>query len=200
MKRIKGAVASLIFLLGGCGGAEPQDYKNETPVFDLPTYLNGEVEAWGILQDYSTKVKRRFYVHMDASWQGDVGTLNERFVFNDGEKTTRIWTIKKTGEHSYTGTAGDVIGTAEGERYGNTLRWNYVLRVPVGDTTYDLTMDDWMYLLDDRILVNKTKMKKFGLQVGELTIFFRKLKDGEQADGTALGGGLLPEDKTHVAE
>lgn len=183
MRKIKGAVASLVFLLGGCSGVEPADYKHEKPVFDLQTYLNGEIEAWGLVENYSGKVIRRFYVHMDASWKGDVGTLNERFLFNDGEETTRVWTVRKTGEHHYVGTAGDVIGEAKGEAQGNALKWKYVLRVPVGDTTYDLTMDDWMYLVDDRILINKTKMKKFGFQVGELTIFFRKLKEGETPDG-----------------
>jgi hypothetical protein len=76
--------------------------------------------------------------------------------------------------HTYTGTAGDVVGEATGEVYGNALRWRYVLALEVDGKTWNVTFDDWMYLLDGRTMMNRSEMKKFGLRLGEVTLFFRK--------------------------
>jgi hypothetical protein len=106
-----------------------------------------------------------------------MGTLDEKFVFDDGRTDERIWTITVDEDgHHFTGTAADVIGEAKGKQYGNTLNMKYTLRIPRGDSTIDLAMDDWMYLIEGDKLLNLTTMKKFGLTVGKLTIMFEKVK------------------------
>lgn len=156
-------------------GVEAVSYKSETPKFDMKKYFNGDIEAWGVFQDFKGKVSNRFYVRMKASWNGNVGTLKEDFKFHDGTVQQRTWVITLTDENNFTATAGDVIGPAKGEIYGNAIRMQYVLALPVKGKTYNLSMDDWMYLMDEEYVINKTKMKKFGVTVGELTLFFRKL-------------------------
>jgi hypothetical protein len=37
-----------------------------------------------------------------------------------------------------------------------------------------MDMDDWMYLIDERTLLNRTTMSKFGFPLGEVTLSFRK--------------------------
>jgi hypothetical protein len=175
MKTIKTFIASLMFLLGGCSGQTPEDYANATPKLDLREYLNGRLEAWGVLFDYTGKVDRQFYVVMEGSWNGNEGTLKEWFTYSDGRKDERVWTVTYSDDHHFTGTAHDVIGKAEGKQFGNAVNMQYTLRAKrdSGDTI-DLSMDDWMYLIDDKTLINRTTMKKFGLKVGELVIAFRK--------------------------
>jgi hypothetical protein len=113
---------------------------------------------------------------MKGTWNGNTGTLDEDFVFSDGRKDKRVWTVKFTDDHRFTATAHDVIGEAVGTQHGNAVNMKYTLRVKRSNgDMIDLTMDDWMYLLDDKTLINRTKMKKFGLTVGELVITFRKL-------------------------
>jgi len=46
--------------------------------------------------------------------------------------------------------------------------------VPVDGTTWHLDMDDWMYLVDEATLLNRTAMSKFGVNVGQVTLAFRK--------------------------
>jgi hypothetical protein len=172
IRKIFIAVAAL--LLASCAAVTPQDYAAEKPKLDLREYFNGKVDAWGIVQDRSGKVLKRMTVEMTCTWNGDVGTLDERFTYADGSKETRVWTIRKDGDR-YTGTAADVVGEAAGVAAGNTLRWNYVLSAKREDgSTVNLDMDDWMWLVDDRTLVNKTAFSKFGITFGEVTIFFRK--------------------------
>jgi hypothetical protein len=164
------ATAGLVVLTGCAPTIE--DYADKQPTLQLKEYLQGDIEAWGVVQNWRGEVTRHFTLNMNAQWEGNEGTLNERFVYDDGETDTRTWNITYVDEHNFTGTAGDVIGTAHGKTYGNAARINYTMRVPVGDKTYDLAMDDWWYLMDDNHLINKIAMKKFGITVATITIAF----------------------------
>ena len=167
---------SFIGFLTGCSTTQIQDYKDEKPKLVLEDYLSGNLEAHGFFQDRSGKIVKRFKVLMKATWSGNSGTLDEDFEYSDGTTSKRIWTLKKEPDGKYSGTAADVIGKAEGESAGNAFRWNYTLDLPVGDKTYHVQFDDWMYLLDDGIMMNKSKMSKFGFYLGEVTLVFFKRK------------------------
>jgi hypothetical protein len=161
-------------VLLACAGPTPQDYAAEKPVLDLKTYFNGELTAHGIFTDRSGRVARRFTVQMTGTWQGNQGTLDERFLYSDGKTERRVWRLTDHGHGRYTGRADDVVGEAEGRAAGNALNWRYTLRLPVDNTTYDVQFDDWMYVMDDRVMLNKAKMSKFGIALGEVTLSFTK--------------------------
>ena len=163
----------LACLLAGCSQVAVQDYQSQQPRLDLQQYFSGEVTGWGMVQDRSGKVLRRFTVDLVGTWNGNDGVLEENFDWSDGKKEHRRWEIRKDGDH-YQGKAGDVVGVARGEASGNALQWRYVLALPVDGKTYHMNMDDWMYLIDDQTLANRTRMSKFGLQVAEISIFFRR--------------------------
>ncbi|NCP66220.1 MAG: DUF3833 domain-containing protein [Paraglaciecola sp.] len=153
---------------------ELSDYQASQPKFDLPDYFNGELTAWGILQDYTGKMTRHFCVDLVGTWQGNAGQLHESFYFDDGEQQTRIWSIQIQPDGSITGTAGDVVGQATGNEQGAAFNWQYTLQVPVGDSTYDFAVDDWMFRLDDNRVMNRSYMQKLGITVAEISIFFDK--------------------------
>lgn len=161
-------------LLASCGNVDIRDYAQESPPLDLRQYFEGRVEAWGMFQKRSGLVVKRFHVVIDGHSEGDKLILDERFVFSDGTTQQRVWTLTPDGEGRWRGTAGDVVGEAIGEVAGNALRWRYVLRLPVDDSVYDVTLDDWMYLIDEQTLANRSFMSKFGVEVGQITLFFRK--------------------------
>ena len=164
---------TVAMLMTGCATLTPQDYAKETPKLDLAAYFNGRVDGWGMVQDRSGKVLRRMVVEIDCKWNGNEGVLDESFQWSDGKTEKRVWKIRKDGDR-YLGTAGDVVGEAKGEAAGNALRWSYILALPVGDSTYHMDMDDWMWMIDDKTLANRTTMTKFGVRVAEISIFFRK--------------------------
>ena len=175
--RIRQTVLVLIlFFLAGCGTVPVQDYRDQRPVLDLRRYFDGTIDAWGLFQDRSGKVVKRFYVRIDAKWVGDTGTLDEHFEYADGTRSRRVWTITRLDEHRYRGAATDVVGEARGEAYGNALRWQYVLNLEVDGKIYAVDFDDWMYLMDDQVMLNRSVMSKFGFRLGELTLSFHKRK------------------------
>ena len=160
--------------LTGCAGVNVATYKAERPELRLEEYFNGTLDAWGMFQKRDGTVVKRFKVVIDASWTGNRGVLDERFTYSDGTTQRRVWNITRTAEGVYQGRADDVVGIANGEVSGNALRWIYTLELPVGEKIYHVDFDDWMYLQDDGILMNRSVMKKFGFRLGEITLFFKK--------------------------
>ncbi len=169
-----GGLAASALVASGCAGVEPSQYSAEKPTLDLKTYFNGVIDAWGVFQDRSGKVVRRFTVVMNCRWDGDTGVLDEDFSYSDGTKEKRIWTVRKLPEGRYVGTAGDVIGEAQGRAAGNALNWRYTLALKVDGSTWQVDFDDWMYLVDDRVMLNRATMSKFGVRLGEVLLSFTK--------------------------
>ncbi|RZI93663.1 MAG: DUF3833 domain-containing protein [Variovorax sp.] len=167
---------ALVALLAGCASPQPADYAAERPVLSLRDYFNGRVEAHGMFQNRSGKVVKRFTVVMDCTWQGNDGVLDERFSYSDGTTSRRVWKLKALADGRFTGTADDVVGVAQGEQRGNAFHWNYTLKQPVDDSVYEVQMDDWMYLVDDRVMLNRAVMSKFGITLGAVTLSFTKAK------------------------
>jgi len=166
--------ATAAVLLGGCASRSVEDYADQKPALDLKTYFNGELVAHGMFTDRSGSVQRRFVVQMTGTWQGNQGTLDERFTYSDGTTERRVWRLTDEGNGRWTGRADDVVGTAEGRAAGNALNWRYTLRLPVDGSVYDVQFDDWMYLMDERVMLNKAVMSKFGIELGEVTLAFYK--------------------------
>jgi hypothetical protein len=162
-----------IAALTGCATVDVADYQAEKPVFDLARYFNGTVDGWGMFQDRSGRVVKRFTVRIDARWDGDTGTLDEQFEYADGERQNRVWKLVKSGDR-YTGTAADVVGAASGAAAGNAFNLRYVLALPVDGKVWEMDMDDWMVMIDEQTVLNRTTMTKFGFRVGEVTLSFRK--------------------------
>ncbi len=169
------ALAAFLTLgLAGCAGVPVERYRAEQPVLDLARYFNGTIDGWGMFQDRSGEVIKRFTVVIEATWQGNVGTLDEHFTWADGTTSRRVWTITADGEGRYRGRADDVIGVATGEAAGNALHWRYVLALPVGEKVYHVDLDDWMFLIDERVMLNRSAMKKWGFHLGEVTLSFTR--------------------------
>jgi hypothetical protein len=177
-RRLAVCAALSIGLLAGCAGPQISDYAAEKPTLDLRQYFSGTIDAYGVFTDRSGKVVKRFTVVMDCKWTGppgqEVGVLDEAFTYSDGTKDRRIWTLKRGPNGSYTGTAGDVLGEATGQEKGNAFRWGYTLKLPVDGKVIEVQFDDWMYLMNDKIMLNKAAMSKFGFNLGEVTLTFVK--------------------------
>jgi hypothetical protein len=161
-------------VLSACAGPEVSQYAAERPQFDLVKYFTGRTQAWGMFQKRSGEVVKRFHVDIDGTLQGEQLVLDEHFTYTDGTTQERRWTLTRAADGTWNGTASDVIGGAVGRISGNALNWRYVLRLPVGETTYDVHFDDWMYLIDERTMINRAAVTKFGFEVGQVTLFFRR--------------------------
>jgi hypothetical protein len=168
------ALAAVLAPLAGCSSQQLADYAAEKPVLELRDYFNGTLDAYGVFTDRSGKVVKRFTVLMKCSWQGDDGVLDEDFSYADGSRQKRVWRLKHLAGGRYSGVADDVVGSAAGQQSGNAFHWTYTLALPVDGKVYEVQFDDWMYLVDDKVMLNKATMRKFGWRLGEVTLSFVK--------------------------
>lgn len=165
-----------LLLFGGCAGQQLDAYRQEVPALDLAQYFNGELQAHGVFQNWRGQVVRRFTVDMTGRWNGDEGVLDERFHYADGEQGRRVWHLRRHADGRYTGTADDVVGQAEGRAVGNAFHWRYTLRLPVDGQVYEVRFNDWMYLVNEQVMLNRATLSKFGVPLGEVTLSFYKTR------------------------
>ncbi|MEM1346526.1 MAG: DUF3833 domain-containing protein [Pseudomonadota bacterium] len=169
------AAFALIAALAGCDGKpELADQLGQGPELELERFLDGRLTAHGVFQDRFGNLRRSFVVEALGEWDGETLTLTEDFVYEDGSTEQRIWRLYKTGEETWAGTAEGVVGEAVGEEAGNAFNWRYTIDLQTPDGPLRASFDDWIWALDDRVLVNRAYVSKFGVEIGQLSIFFRR--------------------------
>lgn len=146
---------------------------------DLETFFVGKSFARGQFQDVFGTVRRRFDVTITGTMNGNTLKLVEDFVYEDGATEQRVWTLTKTGEDSWQGTAPGVEGVATGIERGDTFNWRYTIDLPIPSAdgtveTMRVTFDDWMWLLSDDRVLNRAYVKRFGVDIGDVIIIFEK--------------------------
>jgi len=166
--------AALIAALSACASQKAPDFAGREPAFVLEEYFQGRTVAYGVFDGRRGHLKRKFKVDILGTWDGETLTLEEDFVYDDGETDRRVWTFTKTGPNSYVGRAGDVIGEARIAAYGDAVNLKYVVDLKVGDGSVRVRFDDWLYRLQDDVVINRAFVRKFGFRVGEVSLAFVK--------------------------
>lgn len=167
----------LIFcvLLTSCAAPDVDHYEGSAPEFNFKQFFNGKLKAYGVVQDFKGELTRKLVVDMDARWNGNIGVIEEDFIYDDGETQRRVWTITLNNDNTLTGTASDVLGIAKGASNGSVFHWTYSLELLVDGSQIEVNFDDWMYLVTDSRLINRTSIDKFGIEVGEVTLVIEKV-------------------------
>lgn len=167
--------AAALLALAACG-ARPDldDHSGQDPELELERFLAGKLKAHGIFQDLFGTVRRSFVADIEGTWDGTTLTLTEDFTYEDGTTEQRVWRLTKTGDETWSGTADGVVGIAEGEERGNAFNWRYTIDLATPDGTMRASFDDWLWQLDDEVIINKAYVSRYGITIGELMIFFRR--------------------------
>jgi hypothetical protein len=177
LSRSKLSLGFILPLLAACGTINPQAQLDQKPRFDLKGYFDGPIVGYGIVQDRSGTVISRFDVKMQGSWQGTEGRLDEVFNYYDdpmGQPPTRTWYFKQKPDGQFEGRASDIEGLAVSSSYGAVGRWQYSMKLPVGKNKILVRFDDWMWPMNDGVIINRSYIKKYGFKVAEVTIVMQK--------------------------
>ncbi|WP_199524399.1 DUF3833 domain-containing protein [Pseudoalteromonas sp. bablab_jr011] len=169
-------ISAMVFLVASCSAPDVDYYKGTEPEFNFKRFFSGELKAYGVVQDHKGELTRKLVVDMQASWQGSQGVIDEQFVYDDGETQTRTWYITLNDDGSISGTASDVVGEAKGDSNGSVFYWTYSVELPYNDSALVVNFDDWMYLVTQSRLINRTAIDKFGVEVGEVTLVIEKIE------------------------
>lgn len=177
------AITTSLVLIAGCSQSI-SDYSELKPELKLDRFFLGSGRAYGVMHNWRGQQGDRFVADLCGEWQQGQGDLYEVFYFSDGRVEQRHWQLTQTAEGKVSGTAGDVVGEASGQLAGNSLYWQYVLRIPYDGDTLDVTVKDWLHLVDEKNVINRTTLHKFGFKVAELTLSIQQLD--ANADCSAL--------------
>jgi hypothetical protein len=148
--------------------------SNSDGTFDLTEFLAGETHAWGVFEDRFGRVRRRFRVTIQGTWSGDTFVLREDFIYDDGEVEHRVWNLRKGAGGSFTATTGGCIGEATGTSGRAEVRMRYRFNLKLKHRSIAATFDDRIYRLDERTAVNRATVRKWGVKLGEVSLFFAK--------------------------
>ena len=155
----------------------PADYAGKGPQFDLRHHLSGPIQCDGVIFGPTGRVTSRFVAQMQGSWTGNIGTLSEVFHYDSGSVQNRAWTLALGNAGDITATAPDVVGTGTGRAEGPTVMLRYRIRLTPGAGGHVLDVVDWMYLLENGTIMNRSQFRKFGIKVAELVATMRKVPD-----------------------
>lgn len=174
MKSLTAILLTLGITLSACSNVQVSDYSNNIPTFIPQEFFNGNLSAHGVVKNRSGKVTRYFNATIKAYWENGVGTLDEKFIFNDGEVQYRTWKLSPTSNGAFNATAGDVIGTGKGLFSGNAINLNYLLAVKYNGSSINVRVDDWMWLINPNTVLNESTLTKFGFNVGSVQLVIKK--------------------------
>ncbi len=152
------------------------DYADTEPAFDIRTHLSGPILSEGVIYGPDGRVSSRFVAEMQGDWSGNSGTLSEHFRFAGGNSQDRKWHLEMDENGRFTATADDIIGTGHGEQRGSVARISYRIRLPEASGGHELDVIDWLYLMENGTIMNKSEMRKFGIKVAELIATMRPVR------------------------
>ncbi|MBO6774296.1 MAG: DUF3833 family protein [Marinibacterium sp.] len=151
----------------------PQDYQGTSPTFDIRKHLNGVIDCEGVIYGPTGRVTSRFVGEFNAVWQGEVGRMDEHFIYDNGNTQDREWTLRVDRNGQIKATAPDLIGVGDGWQSGSAVQLRYRIKLPESAGGHELDTIDWMYLAPSGAIVNRSQFRKFGLPVGELVATMR---------------------------
>jgi hypothetical protein len=169
------ATAALFWLISrriGFRAQTPEDYANG-PTFNLREHLNGPIACDGIIYGPTGRVSSRFTADFDASWDGNSGRMTEHFRYDSGTVQDREWNLTVDEAGNVLADADDLVGQGTGIQSGSSVRLTYRIRLPESAGGHELDVVDWMYLLDNGTIVNRSQFRKFGIKVAELVATMR---------------------------
>jgi len=161
-------------------------FEDSKPELVLEDFFEGETRAWGVFEDRFGNLRAQFTVDIKGTWEDQTLTLEEDFIYASGRKDRRVWAISKQSDGRYEGRAEDVVGVATGRAAGNAFNWSYVMDLPVGNRTFRVRFNDWLWLQESGVLINRARVTKFGVEIGQVSIFF--LKGGNQSASISDNG------------
>ena len=153
----------------------PADYADAGPAFDLKTHLNGPMACEGIIYGPTGRVTSRFTAEMEAVWNGNQGRMSEHFKYDSGTVQDREWRLTVDDAGNIAADADDLVGTGGGKQVGSGVKLAYRIKLPDSAGGHVLDVVDWMYLLDNGTIMNRSQFRKFGIQVAELVATMRPI-------------------------
>ncbi len=159
---------------------KPEDYAGHGPQFDIRETLNGPIVCEGMIYGPTGKVTSRFTADFVASWDGNVGAMKEVFHYDSGNVQNREWKLTLGNDGAIKAEAPDLVGAGHGQQKGSAVLLNYRIKLSEEAGGHVLDTTDWMYLMANGSIMNRSQFRKFGIKVAELVATMRPADGARQ--------------------
>jgi len=159
----------------GFATQKPADFAGKGPVFDMRQHLSGPILCEGVVYGPTGRVSSRFVADIVGTWNGTTGVLKERFRYDTGMVQDRQWTLILGNDGAISAEAPDVIGTGVGRVEGSAVEMRYKIKLSPEAGGHVLDVVDWMYVMENGTVMNRSQFRKFGIKVAELVATMRRV-------------------------
>jgi hypothetical protein len=157
----------------GFRAQSPAQYATLGPKFDARRHLNGPILCEGVIFGPLGRVTSRFVAQMHGTWHENQCRLTERFLYDSGVEQNRAWDLTLGADGALNAAADDLVGAGLGRVEGNAVQMRYKIRLPAASGGHVLNVVDWMYLMPNGTIMNRSQFRKFGIKVAELVATMR---------------------------
>lgn len=157
----------------GFAAQSASEFAGKGPAFDPRRHLSGPIQCEGVVYGPFGRVASRFVADMQGTWDGNIGTLAEDFRYDSGLEQTRCWTLHLGNDGGIRALAPDVVGEAVGSAVGPSVMLRYRIRLAPSAGGHVLDVTDWMYLMENGTIMNRSQFFKWGFKVAELVATMR---------------------------
>jgi hypothetical protein len=160
--------------LTACGHKPIDQFAGTEPAFDAVEFWTGHHRSWGVLENRGGAPTDTVVTDCVGTIQPD-GTLHmvQTLTLGDGHVQHRDWHLRRTGPGAFDATANDMVGVAHGTAAGRVFHWSWVLALSPGNPIKNVTMDQWMYLMQGGSMMNHTTIRKLRVTVAQVSEVFQ---------------------------
>lgn len=169
-------ILAVTLSLSACGRAKKvSDFAGTTPAFDLVRFWTGHTHSWGVIENRAGAPTET--IETDCLGSPEPGGVHMVQTLTEGDGTVRHrdWHLRRGAAGAFTATANDMAGTATGRAAGRVFHWDWVWVRSPGNALKNLTMHQWMYLMPDGSMMNRTVITVLGVTVAQVTEQFAKV-------------------------
>ena len=149
--------------------------KIRFPKLKFEVYFSGKVTAYGqMILYYPKKRIKNIKAKFNGKFHKDKLILNEEFI-ESNTKTDRVWTFKKISDLDFIGHENNVLSPFNVRVENNMLNMNYRFKTNYKNYNFSVNIKDNMYLINNKLLLNKSKVSKFGITIAETILLYTKL-------------------------
>jgi hypothetical protein len=150
--------------LAACAAEPPVPVSSE-PV-TLVSAFAGRATGRGVFRNGLTGAERRFTARLDGRLRGDVLTVVEDFLYDDGQADRLTWVFTRSGPGTWTGRREDTVGVARVTEDGRVIRLAYVADFRSPGRVTRLGFSDVITRRADGVIVNDAVVRRGGVPVG----------------------------------
>jgi hypothetical protein len=178
MKKIKNVLLSIIgaLLVSSCGSNKIEYYKDKKPTMDFKSFFNGKLVARGVYFNLKDQAESRFIMNSEGVLNGNKMKLTYLDRNNEKKHFNAYAMFDDNYPRSFIYKDEMMVGEGVYEQQGNATHVSYDLKIEREDkSTIIVHCEDWLYLIDEKHAINKIKITKFGIHVGDIIMSIEKI-------------------------